>query len=279
MASQVTSKLQKVGSSATHDTLKILRSPDEGKTSIITVCVTRIWEELDFMSTNDVTSVVDMAIVDEQGEELHAVVPKNLIWKFDKQIREGSKPKFRPAHNEKRGFFRCTTSVTALDAILWPLFPINSVSLNVVGFLKTATNIQLLQRFGGQSSRMREITIENLKGTTMKIALWGSAANQVGNDPIDCESIPLPVLVVVCSTFVKYYQESSSVRITLSSKNATKVYADADIPEVVEIRESLPGGESPQHFGSTSSILPSLKILNRVNWHIQVCFQTTKYKT
>ncbi|KAI3906345.1 hypothetical protein MKW98_013299, partial [Papaver atlanticum] len=76
----------------------------------------------------------------------------------------------------------------------------------VVGLLKTVTNIQVLQRSGGQSSRIHEITIENLKGSTMKIALWGSAANQVGNDPIDCDSTPCPVLVSVCSTFVKNYQ-------------------------------------------------------------------------
>ncbi|KAI3841998.1 hypothetical protein MKX03_023033, partial [Papaver bracteatum] len=68
----------------------------------------------------------------------------------------------------------------------------------VVGFLKIVTNIQVLQRSGGQSRRMR--------GTTMKISLWCSAANQVGNDPIDCDSIPRHVLVAVCSTFVKNYQ-------------------------------------------------------------------------
>ncbi|KAI3870432.1 hypothetical protein MKX03_012711 [Papaver bracteatum] len=111
---------------------------------------------------------------------------------------------------------------------------------------------------------MREITIENLRGTNVKIALWGSAANQVGNDPIDCESVPLPVLFVVVplllrttkvskGTFklvIQYFsmfftccilnkisnsKESNSRIITLSSTNATKVYADADIPEVVEI--------------------------------------------
>lgn len=27
--------------------------------------------------------------LDEQGDELHAIIPKNIIWKFDKQIREG----------------------------------------------------------------------------------------------------------------------------------------------------------------------------------------------
>ncbi|XP_026457272.1 uncharacterized protein LOC113357989 isoform X1 [Papaver somniferum] len=135
-----------------------------------------------------------------------------------------AKLKFRLAHNEKRAFLWSTTSITALDAYFVSIIPqkfcftefedIESTLQNihltdVVGFLKTVTNIQVLQRSGGQSSRMREITIENLRGTTMKIARWGSAANQVGNDPIDCDSIPHPVLVVVCSTFVKNYQGES----------------------------------------------------------------------
>ncbi|KAI3987835.1 hypothetical protein MKX01_020949 [Papaver californicum] len=80
---------------------------------------------------------------------------------------------------------------------------------------------------------MHELTIENLRGSTTKIALWGSAANQVGNDPIDCDSIPFPVLVAVCSTFLKNYQG----KITLSSTNATVLYTDIDIPEIVSMRE------------------------------------------
>ncbi|XP_026457290.1 uncharacterized protein LOC113358006 [Papaver somniferum] len=193
------------------------------------------------MSTNDVTSV-DMVIVNEQ--KLHLTT---------------AKPKFRLAHNEKRAFLWSTTSITALDAYFMSIIPqkfcltefedIESTLQNihltdVVGFLKTVTNIQVLQRSGGQSSRMREITIENLRGTTMKIARWGSAANQVGNDPTDCDSIPHPVLVVVRSTFVKNYQG----RITLSSTNATKVYTDADIPEVIEMRERCPYARPPRHI-------------------------------
>ncbi|XP_026434422.1 replication protein A 70 kDa DNA-binding subunit C-like isoform X1 [Papaver somniferum] len=262
MASQVTCNIHKVGPLATQDTLKSLPSLDEGKTSIVTVRVTRKWEELDFMSTNDVTSI-DMVIVDEQGEELHAVIPKNLIWKFDKLIREGclysmqklhlttAKPKFCPAHNEKRAFFRSTTSVSALDAYSVSIIPqknLQNIHLtDVVGFLKTVTNIQVLQRSGGKLRRMREITIENLRGTTMKIALWGSAANQVGNDPIDCDSVPRPVVVAVCSTFVKNYQANSG-RITLSLTNATKVYTDADITEAVEMRERCPYARPPRHI-------------------------------
>ncbi|KAI3902984.1 hypothetical protein MKW92_009103 [Papaver armeniacum] len=88
MASQINAKPQRSTIFRLPDKLKSLRSLDEGKTNVVTVRVTRKWEELNFMSTNDVTSV-DMVIVDEEGDELHAIIPKNLIWKFDKQIREG----------------------------------------------------------------------------------------------------------------------------------------------------------------------------------------------
>ncbi|KAI3921144.1 hypothetical protein MKX01_036123 [Papaver californicum] len=57
---------------------------------------------------------------------------------------------------------------------------------------------------------MRELTIENLRGSTIKIALWGYAANQ-------------------------NYQG----KITLSSTNVTKVYTDIDMPEIVAMRESV----------------------------------------
>ncbi|RZC61747.1 hypothetical protein C5167_023500 [Papaver somniferum] len=199
------------------------------------------------------------------GEESHAVIRKNLIWKFDKQIREVclysieklhltiAKPKIRPAHNEKRGFFRCTTSVTALDAYSVAIIPhLQNIHLtDVVGFLKTVTNIQLLQRSGGQSRRMCEITIENLRGTTMKIALWGSAANQVGNDPIDCDSIPPSCVgrITLSSTkATKLYTDADIPEVTLSSTKATKLYTDADIPEVVEMRERCPYARPPRHI-------------------------------
>ncbi|KAI3901444.1 hypothetical protein MKW92_019823 [Papaver armeniacum] len=168
MASQINITPHQVPSSATQDKLKSLRSLDEGKSSGVTVRVTRKWEELDFISSNDVTSV-DMVIVDEQGDELHAIIPKNLTWKFDKQIREvglytveklhltAAKPKFRPAKSEKRGYFLRNTSLSALDAYSVSIIPHNfcftefeALKLNlqnihltdVVGFLKTITNIQ-----------------------------------------------------------------------------------------------------------------------------------------
>ncbi|KAI3985221.1 hypothetical protein MKX01_036949 [Papaver californicum] len=152
MASQMNCKHQKVVSSATQDNFKSLRSLDKGKSRVVTVRATRKWKELDFMSTNNVTSV-DMVIVDEQGDGLHAIIPKNLIWKFDKQIRKGGlysinkllltvvKPKFCQANSEKRGFFRWNTSLTAL--VLCRLFPTIFVSQSSKPSKSNLQNIHL----------------------------------------------------------------------------------------------------------------------------------------
>ncbi|KAI3865332.1 hypothetical protein MKX03_037310 [Papaver bracteatum] len=126
MASQINIKPQQVPSSDTQDNLKSLRSLDEEKSSVVTVRVIREWEELDFMSTNNLTSF-SMVF----GDELHAIIPKNIIWKFDKRIREGglytieklllpaAKPKFRPTNSEKRGYFWWNTPLSVLDATIF----------------------------------------------------------------------------------------------------------------------------------------------------------------
>ncbi|KAI3905640.1 hypothetical protein MKX01_036549 [Papaver californicum] len=83
MASQLNCTSLEVGISATKDMFKSLGSLQEGESRCVIVRVSRKPEELDFMSTTDVTSV------DVFESELHAVIPKNLIWKYDKLVREG----------------------------------------------------------------------------------------------------------------------------------------------------------------------------------------------
>ncbi|KAI3983978.1 hypothetical protein MKX01_035105 [Papaver californicum] len=228
MTPQIICEPQKIGISTTQDNSKSLCLLGEGNSSVVIVRVTRKWEDLDFMSTDDITSI-DYVI----GDELYVVIPKNLIWKFDKKIQEGclysidklhlatTKSKYHPAYNEKKRIF----------------------FVGIPHFLKTISNVHNGQRLGGQPSRMQKITVENVRGSTLKITLWGSVANQVGNEPIDCDFVPCHVLVAVYSTFVKNYQASSFIfltydlneyfrEITLSSTNATKVYCNIDLPEI-----------------------------------------------
>ncbi|KAI3917470.1 hypothetical protein MKW92_039359 [Papaver armeniacum] len=142
-----------------------------------------------------------MVIVDDEGDELHAIIPKNLIWKFDKQIREGglytieklhlttAKPKFKPA-NEYTSYRCC-----------WLLKDHHQHTGASEGWWAIQPN--------ARDKRLRML-----------------------------------VLVDVCSTFVKNYQG----KLTLSSTNATKVYNNVDIPEIVEMRTRCPYARPPRHI-------------------------------
>ncbi|KAI3985222.1 hypothetical protein MKX01_036950 [Papaver californicum] len=51
-------------------------------------------------------------------------------------------------------------------------------------------------------------------------------------------------LVIVCSAFLKNYQG----KITLSSANATEVYNNVDIPEIIGMRARCPYARPPRHI-------------------------------
>ncbi|KAI3974262.1 hypothetical protein MKX01_030931 [Papaver californicum] len=221
MALQLNCTPPKVGPSATQDMFKSLRYLQEGRSSSVTVRVSRKWEELEFLSTNDVTSV-DMVIVDEEGAELYAVIPRHHIWKFDNLVREGclfsndnlhladAKPRFRPSHSDRRGFFHGNTTISELDVCSVAIVPNKSCfsefealaqnlpNLNltadtlkifdieyVYGYLKTISNLQSVNRSGVASCRLCEITLENIRGSTVQISLRGPAVSQLSRCPFD----------------------------------------------------------------------------------------------
>ncbi|KAI3905091.1 hypothetical protein MKX01_017337 [Papaver californicum] len=209
MASQLNCTPPKVGLSPTQDTFKRLRYLQEGRSNSISVRMSRKWEELDFLSTNDITSV-DMVFVDES---LHAVIPKHLIWKFDELVREGclysiqnlhladAKPRFRATHNNWQVFFVGTLR--------------SPHRINVYGYLKTIINLQFVLLSGGASCRQYQVKTIYRLGSTIQIALWGSAVNQVGNDPIDCDSISGRVLVGIRSPFHQQMLQDPPCHITV----------------------------------------------------------------
>ncbi|XP_026439563.1 replication protein A 70 kDa DNA-binding subunit A-like isoform X1 [Papaver somniferum] len=82
---------------------------------------------------------------------------------------------------------------------------------------------------------MRELTLENLRNTGMriKVTLWGDSISELTRNLEAHVLNPRPVVAVVAGVYVKQYFGKAS----LSSTNATKIYFDLDIPEVLHIRE------------------------------------------
>ncbi|KAI3885048.1 hypothetical protein MKW98_002440, partial [Papaver atlanticum] len=123
----------------------------------------------------------------------------------------------------------------------------------VVGFLKTITNIHVLQRDGGQSSRMREIMIEN-----------------VGNDPIDCDSTPCPVLVVVCSTFT--YLKSSKCA---QGKSTINIF-DPDNRKTISHLLTAKWDPSCQAANVVMCNATTTNVLIESGWHYLACHRCSK---
>lgn len=187
--------------------------------------ISRNWNVLDFMGTNDVTSL-GVFMLDDNRDELHGVVPKKLIWKFDPLLRVGGiqslnkftiigdKKIFRPAHNEHRLFFNwdteekylCGTSVeiphhkftfSKYEDLEWRLA--NTYLTDVMGVLICLTNLQEMKRADGQPCMMRDFTLQDLSGNNVKITLQGEATTELSRN-LDTEGIKgTPVVIVVSS--------------------------------------------------------------------------------
>ncbi|KAI3837721.1 hypothetical protein MKW92_052768 [Papaver armeniacum] len=192
------------------------------------VRIARMWHEVDFMRTNEVTSL-DLLLLDDSGDLLHAIVQKKFIWKFETLLQEGmllclnnltfapEKKIFRPAQNDYRAYFNWNTDVTPLE-----------LSTSAIPRHKFQ-----LKRGSGNTCFMREMTLENISGMKLKVTLWGDSSSELTRN-LEANGVNAqPIVAVVAGAYVKQYLGKAS----LSSTNATKIYFDVDIPEVLHIKE------------------------------------------
>lgn len=188
------------------------------------VRITRMWHEVDFMRTNEVASL-DLLLLDDSGDLLHAIVQKKFIWKFnwntDVTPLEPSTSAI-PRHKFVFTEFEALASANA-----------NTYLTDVVGVLTSHTNLQQLKRNSGNTCFMRELTLENISGMKLKVTLWGDSTSELTRN-LEANGVnPQPIVAVVAGAYVKQYLGKAS----LSSTNATKIYFDVDLPEVLHIKE------------------------------------------
>ncbi|XP_026394047.1 probable replication factor A 73 kDa subunit [Papaver somniferum] len=93
---------------------------------------------------------------------------------------------------------------------------------------------------------MREITIENLRGTTMKIAIWGSAANQAANVLI-CNATTTHVLIENGWHYLTCHRCSKKVMGDDGDLRCTKCEAKVEMP----IARFMVRFEVEDHTGTT----------------------------
>ncbi|KAI3882032.1 hypothetical protein MKX03_006242 [Papaver bracteatum] len=171
------------------------------------VRIVRMWHETDFMKTNDVT-IFDFLLLDDTNTDIRPF-----------EASSASIPHHKFHFTELENLAADSTNTYLTD---------------VVGVLISHTSLQQFKRNSGNVSFMRELTLESLSGMRIKVTLWGDSTSELTRNLEANELNPHPVVAVVASVYVKQYLGKAS----LSSNNATKIYFDLDIPEVLHIRET-----------------------------------------
>ncbi|KAL0400295.1 UNVERIFIED_CONTAM: Replication protein A DNA-binding subunit C [Sesamum radiatum] len=173
----------------------------------IKVRVTRMWDAIN-CNNGDLFSL-DMILLDEHDDHIHASVHKNQAAKYRRQMHEGGiyliqnfricprKRQYRPVHRDYMISFTYVTSVKCVNGedekfnkYKFDFVPYQDVSsfrgdltytYDVIGFLIKVGPIESIEK-GPKNFKLREIFLKELSGHTMKVVLWGGHASQIGDD-------------------------------------------------------------------------------------------------
>ncbi|KAI3883872.1 hypothetical protein MKX03_017335 [Papaver bracteatum] len=178
MASQITCSTSKTVPRSTYKSFKQLPDMAEGENWMTRVMISRTWNEVDFLGTNEVQSL-DLLMVDEN-------IPRH---------------KFSFTYFEE--LESCATNTYLAD---------------VIGVLTSHTTMQEIKRANGQRSIMRDINLQNLSGVNVKITLWGDATSELTRNLDKHGIDHAPVIVVVTGCYVKKYLGKLSLSSTNSTK-------------------------------------------------------------
>ncbi|PIA58946.1 hypothetical protein AQUCO_00400066v1 [Aquilegia coerulea] len=217
----------------------------------VKVRISRKWNVIDFESQED-TLRIDMVLLDEKGDQVHATIPKRQIMKFSTILHEGDvyflhkfgvspvKSNYRPVRHPYRVFLKWDTMIKPATNIrpTFPKFKFDFVEYgdiklrlkdktyltDVYGQLTGFTNVKNVE-----SGTLQEIFLKDKSGSNLKVTLWGRAIEQFPDNIVN-SSTSCPV-VVVTSLTVKLFDGEYSV----SSTTATKLYVNLDISEVASL--------------------------------------------
>ncbi|KAF6176535.1 hypothetical protein GIB67_007918 [Kingdonia uniflora] len=236
------------------------------------VRVSRLWNMLDFGNKKN-TNRIEMLLIVEKGEKIHAVIHKKLIPSYEKFLKEGSvyiidrfsvehqQGNYRPCDHTYKITIKWDTKLTSIDGINdeIPLYKFQFLSFkdyqqDVIGRLHTISETKNYNKEDGQSFRRRDIMIKDESGYVLKITLWDDIVDQIPLNIFDDKESNK--IVIATSTIGKEFQGIYH----LSSTMSTKLYINLGIPE-------------GKFFCCKATIA---KVLNDTTWYYMSCEQCKK---
>ncbi|KAF6152734.1 hypothetical protein GIB67_021394 [Kingdonia uniflora] len=179
----------------------------------------------------------DMLLIDENEEQIHASVPRDIILKFDKVLKEGdiihlekfniskSNGTYRPIDGEYKIYFKNDTIVKRLDD---QHLPIPRHIFSFIEFKDIPTrcqNTKILTEEMETHPKKRDLILENICGSTIK-TIWDEILDEI---PIGLSHLPsTPVILIVTSTIVDMFKGVCYLKPTCT----TKMHYNLDIQEV-----------------------------------------------
>uniref|UniRef100_A0A2N9FJU1 ATP-dependent DNA helicase n=1 Tax=Fagus sylvatica TaxID=28930 RepID=A0A2N9FJU1_FAGSY len=265
----------------------LLNQLSSGKDWKVRIRISRMWDAVN--SNNNEFISLDMILIDEQNNAIHAVIRKNVAKKFKHLLQEGQlyalsnfqvdtcNATYRPIHAEKKIIFLLTTKIKELEEteISIPSHKFEFVDYDTI-LQRFNKHVQLSDIIGkvvgigpiehpyikGSNVSMRNINVITTEGNKIRLTLWGSIANQVEDN--FCTDNAGPVIIVVTSLIVKAFKGENY----LSSTSGTKVYINLDIPETArfmdkQVEDTHSIQEMPRQFKSQRTIEEEMNINRR----------------
>ncbi|KAF9601017.1 hypothetical protein IFM89_015002 [Coptis chinensis] len=213
---------------------------------------------------------IDMILIDETGVQVHATVLKRHAQSLSPLLQEGQVlhienfsvtsvlNDYRPVRNKCRLFFNWDTIVKTINGIHSEI-PMYDFDFLEFGDLATRfgdirncsdaygrlTKIsEIMETTGGT---LREIYLDNGRGSEAKVTLWGNTVNLIDKDVIETATSG-PVLVVTSLIIREFFDEYH-----FSSTNSTQLLFNLEIPEVRSIMNSFDDGKVELLIGSSST--------------------------
>ncbi|KAK9691412.1 hypothetical protein RND81_09G195300 [Saponaria officinalis] len=209
----------------------------------ITTRATRIWEVP--ASQNERPYSLDMVLLDHEGSQIHATIPRRLINDHKENLREGVIYKiqhFEVATNTRsyrpvkatNNIIKCTPFTSIVEdnqnqPIAQHKFD-DSEMTYVVGLLLVVENKRQAMTSRG-STQLRHIYIQGERKQNVRVTLWGNAAELINESTT--QGTGEPTAVVITSTKVVYYEGEYQIQSTYG----TKIYVNLDIQETRQLKE------------------------------------------
>ncbi|KAK9733780.1 hypothetical protein RND81_04G091900 [Saponaria officinalis] len=225
-------------------------TPSKGRYQII-ARATRIWEVPE--KDEEKPYSLDMVLLDQEGIQIQATIPRRLIDTFAETLKEGVIYKIQ--HFEVAAATRSYCPVTSTNNIIkWTSFtsiveddqqrpiekhkfefhPIQNLALrtnkldyliDIVGYLKVIESKKNATTSKGET-QLRHIYIEDERKQGTRVTLWGHTSDLI-DETTALDSAGEKVVIITSTKVVGYKGKTQ-----LQSTYATKIYINLDIPEL-----------------------------------------------